>query len=474
MKRNTSIDYVTRDYEGFRQLMIDLIPSLTPEWTDTSQSDMGMVLLELTAHGLDILSYYLDKVYNEGTLSTAQTRESVINICKMLGYTLSPQTPAIHEITITKSSDYWDRQIVIPKGTKLGTDPSIGEQIIFETNEEVVLEALGAPNGVTKTVTVTHGETVYDVGIGKTTGEANEKFTLTYPDILVDTLKLTTELGGTITNWEVIDDFFNSSPNDRHITAEYDADNKLTITFGDGVMGVKPYSGSTINASYRIGGGVIGNVGLNTINSFVDQEIAGIQFTNEKQAVLLGSDVESLDHARRYAPRAYRAIERAVTVSDFEGLVCSINGVEKAQCIETFNFDGDINIYVVPTNFDIPTLELKDRIMEKLDQVKLVHDRPHLLDPTYVPLNISVTVTTDKTQSNNKLKSDIELMIKDVFNIKNMELGEGINIASIFREVMAVNGVNNLVINQPQADITLTEGQILKLTNVEVSVNGGV
>ena len=43
-----------------------------------------------------------------------------------------------------------------------------------------------------------------------------------------------------------------------------------------------------------------------------------------------------------------------------------------------------------------------------------------------------------------------------------MELGEGINIASIFREVMAVNGVNNLVINQPQADITLTEGQILK------------
>lgn len=49
------VDYITKDYEGFRKLMIDLIPSKTPEWTDTSQSDFGIVILELLAHGLDVL-----------------------------------------------------------------------------------------------------------------------------------------------------------------------------------------------------------------------------------------------------------------------------------------------------------------------------------------------------------------------------------------------------------------------------------
>lgn len=474
MKQRASLDYITRDYEGFRQLMIDLIPTITPEWTDNSSSDMGMVLLELTAHGLDILSYYLDKVYNEGNLTTAQTRESVMNICRMLGYTLDYQTPAVHELTITKSSDYFDKRIVIPKGTKFGTDPDIGEQIIFETNEDLVLEALEESGGVTKTVQVTHGETMLDTGVGKIKGAINEQFTLTYPDVLLDTLVVTTQLGGTVTTWEVVTDFFNSSANDRHVMAEYDADNKVTLTFGDGVLGVKPFVDSTIHAIYRVGGGAIGNVGLNTINSFVDSEIAGINFTNSTPIVTYGLDVESLDHAKKHAPRAYKTMDRAVTVADFESVVCSVRGVSKAQCIETFNYDGDLHIYVVPDSYLNPTETLKKEIMDKLNSVKLVHDNPILKDPTYVPLNITVNVTTNPTKTNEVLKNTIKEKIKSVFDIEHMEIQEGLNVASIFREVMTVSGVDNLTVTQPSQDITLTEGQILKLTDVTVNVTGGV
>ena len=39
MPNRRSLDYVTKDYEGFRQLMLDLIPQYAPEWTDTSQSN---------------------------------------------------------------------------------------------------------------------------------------------------------------------------------------------------------------------------------------------------------------------------------------------------------------------------------------------------------------------------------------------------------------------------------------------------
>ena len=45
MDKIRPIDYVTKDYEGFRQLMIDLIPKYAPEWTDMSQSDFGIVII---------------------------------------------------------------------------------------------------------------------------------------------------------------------------------------------------------------------------------------------------------------------------------------------------------------------------------------------------------------------------------------------------------------------------------------------
>ena len=117
MPNRRSLDYVTKDYEGYRQLMLDLIPQYAPEWTDTSQSDFGVVLIELLANGLDILSYYQDKNFNESFLATAKTRKAVINLCKMLGYELAHQTPAVHKIEFTKEESFIDDIITSPSNS---------------------------------------------------------------------------------------------------------------------------------------------------------------------------------------------------------------------------------------------------------------------------------------------------------------------------------------------------------------------
>ena len=82
-----NLDYTTRDYEGFRTLMIQKLKELMPEYTDLRQSDAGVVLIELLSMGLDILSYYLDSVANECFLTTAEQRNNIMKFCKMLGYT---------------------------------------------------------------------------------------------------------------------------------------------------------------------------------------------------------------------------------------------------------------------------------------------------------------------------------------------------------------------------------------------------
>ena len=54
------IDYLARDYDSFRRALLDLIPAKLPEWTDRSEANFGVVLIELFAYLADILSYYAD------------------------------------------------------------------------------------------------------------------------------------------------------------------------------------------------------------------------------------------------------------------------------------------------------------------------------------------------------------------------------------------------------------------------------
>ena len=67
------IDYLARDYASFRRALIDLIPSKLPEWTDRSEADFGVVLIELFAYMADILSYYQDRIANEAFLTTRRS-----------------------------------------------------------------------------------------------------------------------------------------------------------------------------------------------------------------------------------------------------------------------------------------------------------------------------------------------------------------------------------------------------------------
>src|SRR5882762_4451779 len=96
------VDYMARDYDSLLQAMYALVPSKLPQWTDYSnEADFGNVLLEVFAHIGDILSYYQDRVANESFLGTAQTRRSVIEHLRLIGYELGTAAPAAAALTLT-------------------------------------------------------------------------------------------------------------------------------------------------------------------------------------------------------------------------------------------------------------------------------------------------------------------------------------------------------------------------------------
>ncbi|MBO0201253.1 hypothetical protein, partial [Vibrio alginolyticus] len=55
-----ALDYLAKDYQSFRRLMVDLIAERNPHWQERLPADLGMTLVELLAYAADYLSYYQD------------------------------------------------------------------------------------------------------------------------------------------------------------------------------------------------------------------------------------------------------------------------------------------------------------------------------------------------------------------------------------------------------------------------------
>ena len=80
------IDYQAKDYASFRQLMLDRLLVIMPDWKERNTADLGIVLVELLAYAGDYLSYYQDAVATEAYLNTARKRISIRRHSRLLDY----------------------------------------------------------------------------------------------------------------------------------------------------------------------------------------------------------------------------------------------------------------------------------------------------------------------------------------------------------------------------------------------------
>ena len=80
------IHYLAKDYASFRQLMLDRLALLMPEWRERHAADLGVTLVELLAYTGDHLSYYQDAVATEAYLDTARRRISVRRHARLVDY----------------------------------------------------------------------------------------------------------------------------------------------------------------------------------------------------------------------------------------------------------------------------------------------------------------------------------------------------------------------------------------------------
>jgi len=438
------INYVTKDYEGFLQMMRELVPTLLPEWTDLSESDFGNVLLQLAAYGLHVLSFYQDKIANENFLVTAKNRKSIINLCKFLGYTLSPQVASTVEVTFTKFADKLNEEIIIPKGTQVSTDPSLGDQIIFETDVDLVISS----GVLSASVTATQGESFTGEAIGVGNNIANQEIVMERESILENSLIIYTVENGVKYTWEKVDDFLKSTSTDRHFTANLDENNLMHLKFGNGVLGRRVATGVPIYADYRVGGGKIGNVGVNKIVYINSVNVRGIETVTNLVPATGGMDYEDIEHARILAPKWYNTMDRAVTASDFETLAKKVPGVVNAVLEETFNTNNDLNLYIAPTDYGEASEELKNAVRNKIRPIMLLNNTLNIYSANYVRYNVFVDVTISSNYANDIKKNEIETLLTNILSPIYFNFGESIPLSYVVGHIMkAIAGVKKVSVD---------------------------
>ncbi len=95
------IDYLAKDYASFRQLMLDRLSVVMPEWRERHAADLGVALVEVLAHAADHLSYYQDAAATEAYLGTARRRPSVRRHARLLDYPMHDGVNARAWVAVT-------------------------------------------------------------------------------------------------------------------------------------------------------------------------------------------------------------------------------------------------------------------------------------------------------------------------------------------------------------------------------------
>src|SRR5687768_14774658 len=106
--------------------------------TTRDENDPAIAFLDGWATVADVLTFYQERIANEGYLRTATERRSVLELARLLGYNLRPGVASSVYLAYTLDPKQPD-PVEIPAGARAQSVPGPGElPQTFETSEKII------------------------------------------------------------------------------------------------------------------------------------------------------------------------------------------------------------------------------------------------------------------------------------------------------------------------------------------------
>ncbi|MFF3244625.1 putative baseplate assembly protein [Streptomyces sp. NPDC002870] len=137
--------------------------------------------------------------------------------------------------------------------------------------------------------------------------------------------------------WHEVDSLAGRGPRERVYVSGTAGDGRTTVTFGDGVHGARlPTGQENVRARYRFGTGKAANVRADRITQAITRPLGVTAVTNPQPATG-GADADGPGLTRRTIPLAVSALDRLVSVTDYEDFARSRAGIGRAAAREIFD-----------------------------------------------------------------------------------------------------------------------------------------
>ena len=288
-------------------------------------------------------------------------------------------------------------------------------------------------------------------------------------------IELTATLGMDVSLWLPRRNLLNSAANADEFVVEVDEDGNTSLRFGDDTNGHRPEEHTQFVAAYRVGNGLAGNVGAESIHHVVTAE-DGIEFVRNPLPARGGIEAESAESARRRAPEAFRRQERAVTQDDYAEV--SERHADVANAAATLRWTGSWHTVFVTVDRDGGDAldpSFADSLQRHLDRYRMAGHDLELSDPIHVPLELALHVCvkpdyfrSDVKRALNELFSNRVLRDgrRGLFHPDNFSFGQTVYLSPMYAAAHAIAGVLSVNIQtfrrQGSKDaLALGEGRIV-------------
>ena len=387
------------------------------------------VLIDTLAYNTYITAFNSNMVVNESFLDSATVRENVVSLARNIGYVPRSRTAAKAQVTITGTTSQNTPTLTLQAGLVcVGSVDNTSYTFSIPENITTKVESNGSftfnkinPSGEITGIDIYQGTFLTKQFV--VDGSLDQRFVLNNSFIDTSTISVYVKGindSGLGVEYSSVDNILEVNSSSRIYLLQEVQDEKYELLFGDGLIGQKLENNAVITVNYIVTDGEDGNGASlfsfsgsirNASNATINIDSISV-ITN--QLSQNGSEIESIDSVKYFAPRIYSSQYRAVTSRDYEAIIKKIYpDTESVAVIGGEELDppefGSVSISIKPKNGTFVSDFNKQQIKNKLKQYSISGINQKIIDLKilYVEIDSSIYYNYSQVSAVESLKTKV-------------------------------------------------------------------
>ncbi len=377
------------------------------------------VLIDTLAYNTYITAFNSNMIVNESFLDSATLRENVVSLARNIGYVPRSRTAAKAQVSFNVLTTSDTPTLTLQAGL-VCVGSVDNTSYTFSIPDNISSNVVGGTASFNK-IDVYQGTFLTKQFV--VDGSLDQRFILN--NSFIDTSTISVYVKGVNdsglgTEYSLVDNILEVDSSSRIYLLQEVQDEKYELLFGDGLIGKKLENNSVITVNYIVTDGEEGN-GASSFsfsgsirsanNGIID--IGSVSITTN-QPSQNGSDIESIDSVKYFAPRIYSSQYRAVTSRDYEAIIKKIYpDTESVAVIGGEELDppefGTVSISIKPKNGTFVSDFNKQQIINKLKQYSISGINQKIIDlkVLYVEIDSSIYYNYSQVSTVESLKTKV-------------------------------------------------------------------